>query len=107
MDMVDFKMNPSKTALVVIEVQKGIVALDRKLEPNTASRVIANVSKLVKKFREAGMSIFLVHVASIDGKDTLHPLADQQAQWSSSQRSVDWAEFVEEIKPTNKRCSYS
>jgi nicotinamidase-related amidase len=100
--MVDFKANLGKTALVVIDVQKGIVALDRKLEPYTASQVVANVSKLVKRFREAGMPVFLVHVASIDGRDLLRPITDQQIQWSSGQRPADWAEFVEEIKPTNK-----
>jgi nicotinamidase-related amidase len=102
MGMVDFKVDLNKTALVVIDMQKGIAALNRKLEPNTVSQVIANVTKLVQKFRETEMPVFLVHVASIDGKDTLHPLTDQQAQWSSSQRPADWTEFVDEIKPTNK-----
>jgi nicotinamidase-related amidase len=100
--MVYFKVDLGKTALVVIDVQKGIVALDSRLEPNTASQVVANVSKLVKRFREAGMPVFLAHVASVDGRDMLHPLTDQQVQWGSGQRPTDWAEFVEEIKPTNK-----
>jgi len=100
--MVDLKIDSNKTALVVIDVQKGIVALDRKLEPNTASQVVANVSKLVTKFRVAGMPVFLVHVTSIDGRDTLHPVTDQQVQWSSSPRPADWTDFVEEIKPTDK-----
>ena len=98
--MFDLKLDSNKTALVVIDVQKGIVALDRKLEPNTASQVVANVSKLVTKFRVAGMPVFLVHVTSIDGRDTLHPVTDQQVQWGSGPRPTDWAEFVEEIKPT-------
>jgi nicotinamidase-related amidase len=102
MGMVDFKVDLNKTALVVIDMQKGIAALNRKLEPNTVSQVIANVTKLVQKFRETEMPVFLVHVASIDGKDTLQPLTDKQAQWSSSQRPADWTEFVDEIKPTNK-----
>lgn len=100
--MFDFKIDSNKTALVVIDVQKGIVPLDRKLEPNTASQVIANVSQLVKKFRNAGMPVFLVHVTSIDGKDTLRPITDQQVQWGSGQRPANWTEFVEEIKPTEK-----
>jgi nicotinamidase-related amidase len=100
--MVDLKIDLSKTALVVIDVQKGIVAHDRKLEPYTASQVVANVSKLVTKFREGGMPVFLVHVTSVDGRDMLHPVIDQQPQWGSGPRSADWAEFVEEIKPTNK-----
>ncbi len=100
--MVDLKIDSNKTALVVIDVQKGIVALDRKLEPNTVSQVVANVSKLVMKFRDAGMPVFLVHVTSVDGRDMLHPVVDQQVQWGSAPRPADWSEFVEEIKPTGK-----
>ncbi len=100
--MVDLKIDSNKTALVVIDVQKGIFALDRKLEPNTASQVIANVSKLVAKFRDSGIPVFLVHVTSVDGRDMLHPVTDQQVQWGSGPRPADWSEFVEEIKPTGK-----
>jgi len=100
--MVDLKVDSNKTALVVIDVQKGIIALDRKLEPNTASQVVANVSKLVTKFREAGIPVFLVHVTSVDGKDMLHPVSDQHVQWGSPPRPADWSDFVEEIKPTGK-----
>src|SRR5208283_5341596 len=58
--MVDLKIDSSKTALVAIDVQKGIFTLDRKLEPNTVSQVVSNVSKLVAKFRDSGMPVFLV-----------------------------------------------
>jgi nicotinamidase-related amidase len=97
--MVDLKLT-GNTALVVIDVQKGILALDRKLEPNSAKDVVANVSKLVSKFREVRMPVFLVHVTSIDGKDTLHPVLDQPPQWGSGPRPADWADFMDEIKPT-------
>jgi len=100
--MVDLKIDLNETALVVIDVQKGIFALDRKLEPNPASQVIENVSKLVAKFRETGMPVFLVHVTSVDGRDMLHPVADQQSPWSSALRPADWSDFVDEIKPTGK-----
>ena len=83
--MVDLKIDSNKTALVVIDVQKGIFALDRKLEPNTASQVIANVSKLVAKFRDSGIPVFLVHVTSVDGRDMFHPVTDQQSQWGSGE----------------------
>ncbi len=100
--MVDLKLDLNKTALVVIDVQKGIFAPDRKLEPNTVSQVATNVSKLVLKFRDAGMPVFLVHVTSIDGRDMLHPVTDQQVQWGSGPRPAGWSDFVEEIKPTDK-----
>ena len=98
--MVDLKIDSSKTALVVIDVQRGIFALDRKLEPNTVTQVVSNVSKLVAKFRDSGMPVFLVHVTSVDGRDMLHPVTDQQVQWGSGPRPADFADFVEEIKPT-------
>lgn len=98
--MVDLRSVLDKSALVVIDIQKGIFALDRKLEPNNSATVIANVSRLVNKFREAGLPVFLVHVTSIDGKDMLHPVLDQPPQWGSSPRPADWQDFVDEIKPT-------
>ena len=101
--MIDLKSVLGKAALVVIDVQKGIVALDRKLEPNSSAEVVANVSKLVGKFREVGSPVFLVHVVpSIDGKDMLHPMLDQPPQWGSGARPADWMEFVDEIKPTQR-----
>lgn len=100
--MAEFKLDLKKAALLVIDIQKGVVAMDRRLEPYTANQVVANVSKLVRRFRELGMPVFLVHVTSIDGKDMLRPITDLQLQWSSSQRPADWAEFVEEIRPTEK-----
>ncbi len=90
--MIDLKSVLGKAALVVIDVQKGIVALDRKLEPNSPAEVVANVSKLVGKFREVGSPVFLVHVAFIDGKDMLHPILDQPPQWGSGGTGQqDWA----------------
>jgi nicotinamidase-related amidase len=100
--MAEFKPDLNKTALVVIDIQKGIVAMGRKLEPYTANQVVANISKLVRRFRELGLPVFLVRVMSIDGKDMLRPRTDQQVQWSSGQRPADWAEFMEEIRPTEK-----
>lgn len=100
--MADSKLNLKKAALVVIDIQKGIVAMDRKLEPYSANQIVTNVANLVKRFRELGLPVFLVHVTSVDGKDMLHPLTEQQVQWSSSQRPADWSDFVKEINPTEK-----
>ena len=100
--MVDLKPVLNKSALVVIDMQKGIISHGRKFEPNNATIVIANVSKLVHKFREVGLPVFLVHVTSTDGKDTLHPVLDQPPQWGSGPKPADWADFVDEIKPTQQ-----
>ncbi len=56
----------------------------------------------MKKFREVGIKVFLVHVASADGKDILHPKTEQPVPWSSTQRPADWSEFMDEIRPTEK-----
>ena len=41
-------------------------------------------------------------MTSVDGRDMLHPVTDQPSPWGSALRPADWAEFVEEINPTNK-----
>ncbi len=100
--MIDLKSVLGKAALVVIDVQKGIVAL-AKLEPNSPAEVVANASKLDSKFREVGSPVFLVHMALIDGKDMLHPILDQPPQLGSvGAMPADWMDFVDEIKPTQR-----
>jgi nicotinamidase-related amidase len=84
------------TALVVIDLQKGIAAQGRKTEPHSVSEVISNTAKLAEKFREASAPVCLVHVSSIDGKDMLNPIVDNAPQWGG-ERSSDWDEFVPEL----------
>ncbi len=48
------------SALVVIDLQKGITARDVK--PRPSSEVIANASRLAEAFRKGGMQVFLVRV---------------------------------------------
>ena len=93
------KQNFGNTALVVIDMQKGIAGMQRKLEPHDAPTVIKNVAKLVKKFREENLSVFLVHVTMKDGKDMLDPIVDGKPQMQTGERPKDWAEFIDEIKP--------
>ena len=42
--MIEIKLNSEKTALVVIDIQKGIASMPRKLEPYGYEQVIGNVS---------------------------------------------------------------
>jgi nicotinamidase-related amidase len=86
-----------KTALVVIDLQKGIVG--RETAPYDAAAVVKNAAKLAKLFRDKNMSVFLVRVrASADGKDTLRPIADQKP-WSQNPQPADWSEIVPEMGP--------
>jgi nicotinamidase-related amidase len=68
-------LDPTTTALVLIDLQKGIVSRDTK--PHTAAEVIARASQLAGRFREAGATVVLVHVGfSADDRDRLKPAAD-------------------------------
>jgi nicotinamidase-related amidase len=98
----DFKIDRKSSGLVVIDIQKGIASIERKTEPFSTKQVIENVSRLVKKFREVGAPVFLVHVGSVDGKDMLNPLTEQKTSRGSSARPSEWFDFVDEIKPTEK-----
>ncbi len=87
----------SKTALVVIDLQKGIVG--GQTAPSAAGDVVKNAALLADAFRKNSMPVFLVHVTpSLDGKDALHPVADAPMLPPSS-RGVDWAEIVPEMGP--------
>ena len=58
----------AKTALVVIDLQKGIAAMVPA--PDVSPRVVANAAKLAEAFRRAKQPVVLVNVAfSADGGD--------------------------------------
>lgn len=91
-----FSLNKDKTALVVIDLQKGIVARDTK--PHPSSKVVQNASRLAEAFRKHSMQVFLVHVTfSADGKDRLNPVIDNDQPMGTP--NPDWADFVPEIGP--------
>ena len=89
-------IDKSKTALVVIDLQKGIVNRDAK--PYTTELVVKNAAMLADVFRKNNMPVFLVRVTpSPDGKDALHPVADTPRQTQTP--PLDWAEIVPELGP--------
>jgi nicotinamidase-related amidase len=59
--MTELSLDRNTTALVVIDLQKGIASFP-KLAPRSSQEVIANASKLAGAFRAHGMPIFLVRV---------------------------------------------
>ncbi len=94
--MNNLSIDKSKTALVVIDLQKGIAG--RQTAPHAAADVIKNAAMLADAFRKNGMPVFLVRVTpSADGKDALRPVADV-APWTQAPAS-DWAEIVPEMGP--------
>jgi nicotinamidase-related amidase len=85
-----------KTALVVIDLQKGI-ATNPELRPHSSQEVIANAAKLVAAFRRNNMPVFLVHVMAT--KETaLKVISD--LSFVRPAPAADWFEFVPEITPT-------
>jgi len=95
--MNELVIEKSTTALMVIDLQKGIVSM--ATEPHPASTVVTNATKLADAFRKNGMLVVLVRVTpSPDGKDALKPLADSPAQWNQP-RPADWADITPELGP--------
>lgn len=82
-----------KTAIVVIDLQNGIV--NRETTPHTCAEVIQNASKLVNAFTEKGAFVVLVRVSTLDGKDMLKPRVDLKA--NSMQFPEGWDNLVPEI----------
>ena len=86
----------SKTALVVIDLQKGIVG--RQTAPYVSDIVVKNTAAIAEAFRKNGMPVFLVRVApSPDGKDALRPIVD--TPWPAQTPPPDWADIVPEGGP--------
>jgi nicotinamidase-related amidase len=84
---------PEKTALVIIDLQKGITAMAGK--PNDCTTVIKNSAALAEAFRAAGSFVVLVNVNFFDGKDVLQPAVD--AAPPAVSRPDDWAEIVADL----------
>lgn len=89
-------IDPQKTALVVIDLQKGIVGRDTA--PYAAGEVVRNAVLLAKEFRKKAAPVFLVRVNfGADHKDALHPPAD--TSYPAQTPPPNWAEIVPELGP--------
>jgi nicotinamidase-related amidase len=91
------QIDKTKTALVVIDLQKGIAG--RQTTPNSSETVIKNAVTLAETCRKNKIPVFLVRVApSPDGGDALHPTTDAPA-WSGQKMPPDFADIVPELGP--------
>ncbi len=88
-------IDKSKTALVVIDLQKGVTTMPSR--PYTAQEVITNASELVNAFRKNRMPVFLVHVDTT--KETMLNVISDQTFSRPPSVSPDWSEFVPELTP--------
>lgn len=88
------KLDPKRTAIVVIDLQKGIMALRADSQP--AKDVVANAARLLAAARQVGAQPVLVHVGgSPDGADRLHPPTD--APMRAGAFPPNWMELIPEL----------
>ena len=84
------------TALVLIDLQKGIVTRDTK--PHSAADVVKRSAQMARRFREMGGTVVLVHVGySADDRDRLKPLVDS-APTIPTTLPLDWSELVPDLE---------
>lgn len=100
--MAKFELDVKKTALVVIDMQKGVLSLP--CAPYHANDVLAKTVELAKAFRAKEGFVVLVNVDSHDGRDMLHPLTDATAA-PARERPSDWSVIAPELGPEpSDRC---
>ena len=92
-------LDPETTALVLIDLQRGIVAMPA--QPHAAGEVIANAVRLAEQFRSAGAPVILVHVVTRpDGSDRLQLEVDEPVQ--RRQMPPDFATIVPELATSDR-----
>ena len=96
--MIDqLSIDKTKTAIVVIDLQKGIAS--RPTQPHPADIVVGNAAKLVGAFRKNHMPVFLVHVNPTP-ETALKVISDETFQRGPpGAMPADWAEFMPQMTP--------
>jgi len=91
----ELTLEPRRTAVVVIDLQKGIVGFPGT--PHSSPSVIAKCVELLTAARSAGAQPVLVHVGrSPDGGDALQMAVDQPMRGATAP-SPDWSELIAEL----------
>ncbi|WP_216628816.1 hydrolase [Neobacillus dielmonensis] len=93
------ELNLKKAALVVIDLQNGVVALEGK--PYSTKDVVSKAAKLINVFREEGAFVGIVRVTSKDGKDVLKPLTDISSPLITGKPPKNPGDIVSEIGVTD------
>jgi len=91
--MSELPLDPRRTAIVVIDLQQGIV----RMRGPQAAEVVKNCVALLDRARQAGALVVLVHVGGDpSGADRLRPNADQPMRMTGD-LPPDWSELVPEL----------
>jgi nicotinamidase-related amidase len=94
--MASLTLDPSTTALVVIDLQRGIVGTPTV--PHTAADVVMHAARLVARFRERKGLVVLVHVdTGPNGELFPRPITDIERP--RVPQAPGWSEFVPEMTP--------
>ncbi|WP_206998327.1 hydrolase [Trinickia mobilis] len=90
------KLDPKTTALVLIDLQQGILGFGKAPRPGVA--VVATAATLAKRFREANAPVVLVRVGwSADFGDALKQPVDQPAALPPGGLPSNWWDFPAEL----------
>jgi nicotinamidase-related amidase len=93
--MSELVLDPRSAAIVVIDIQKGIVGMAGI--PHSAASVVNNCARLIEAARRVGAQTVLVRVGgSRDGADRLSLTADQTWAGAAS-LPPDWSDLVPEL----------
>ena len=97
------ELEPSTTALILIDLQEGIVALP--VAPRTGAAVVTAAKTLASRFRTAGAPVFLVNVAfSPDFGDALKSPVDRPMHMPEDGFPDGWATLVDGLaQPSDLR----
>jgi nicotinamidase-related amidase len=92
--MKTIELDPKTTALVLIDLQKGIAG--RPLAPHSGAELVKAGSELAARFRQAGATVVLVNVAwSPDFKDAPRQEVDQPVPVPAGGFPKDFSELVD------------
>jgi nicotinamidase-related amidase len=84
---------PKSSALVLIDLQKGITSFP--IAPRASTDVVRNATSLANRFREIGAPVFLVRVAFPTGETALKLITDAQPPLPASEPE-GWLELAVE-----------
>jgi nicotinamidase-related amidase len=91
--MPELEINKKTTALVIIDLQKGIAT--QPTQPHASHEVVRNAARLAAAFRKHGMPVFLVHVVSTP--ETMLKVKSDTTFSRTGPMPPDWSEFIPEI----------
>jgi nicotinamidase-related amidase len=88
-------LDPSTTALVLIDLQRGITS--RPTQPRSGDEVVRNAVRLARAARERGALVVLVRVSfAADGGDMLRLDVEETPPMV---RAPGWDELVDDLRP--------